>query len=90
MSETKLELPKHRNVVFLNDDLTPTNFVAEVPVSIFRQAREDAITIMSETHCGNKGRVDPYSHGVAEPKADEGMTLAAEYGHPLTLDIERA
>ena len=90
MSETKLELPKHHNVVFLTDNLTPTNFVVEVPVSIFRQAREGAIAILLETLDEGNGRVGPYSHGVAERKADEEMTLAAEYGHPLTLDIERA
>ena len=90
MSETKLELPKHHNVVFLNDDPTPTNFVVEVPVSIFRQAREDAIAILLETHDEGNGRVGPYSYKIAEQKGDEGKTLAAEYGHPLTLDIERA
>lgn len=85
---TKLEPPKYYNVVFLNDDLTPMNLVVEVLISIFHQAREDAITIMLEAHSGGKGRIGPYSHEVAEWKAYEGMTLAAEFGHPLTLDIE--
>ena len=90
VTKKKLQPPKLFNVVFLNDDKTPMDFVVEMLVSIFRQPRDEAVCLMLEIHHSDKGRVGPYCHEVAEQRLLDAKAKVAEHGHPLTLDMEEA
>ena len=51
---TKLKTPSRYNVVILNDDSTPQEFVVNVLLTIFNRSTEQANSVMLEVH--EKGR----------------------------------
>lgn len=87
-SVTKLASPNKFNVVMLNDDVTPMDFVIQILIVIFKHDMEKAKDIMFEVH--EKGRcvVGTYSYEVAEQKCTETVTEASRSGYPLDVVIE--
>jgi ATP-dependent Clp protease adaptor protein ClpS len=87
---TKLKTPNKYNVVMLNDEVTPMDFVIQVLIVIFKHTSEQAKEIMLEVH--EKGRcvVGSYSYEVAEQKCTETITEAARAGYPLDVVIEES
>lgn len=89
-TETKQEVkrPKRYNVVFLNDDFTPMDFVVLVLSSVFNRTFEESYAIMMEVHETGRGIAGTYSNEIAIMKQDETLKLAQVYDHPLTVEIE--
>lgn len=79
----KVEPPPRYQVVLLNDDYTPMEFVVEVIVEFFGKSREAATQIMLEVHIKGKGVCGVYAKDIAETKADYVMDAAQQAGHPL-------
>jgi ATP-dependent Clp protease adaptor protein ClpS len=70
-------------VVMLNDDYTPMEFVVVVIQEFFGKDREAATRIMLMIHMDGKGVCGVYSKDVAATKVDQVMDAAAKAGHPL-------
>ena len=90
VTKNKTAKPKLYNVVFLNDDFTPMDFVKEVLQQIFDKSLSDAIAITLEVHHYEKGIAGTYTHELAEQKVYETMELAGARGYPLMLITEPA
>jgi ATP-dependent Clp protease adaptor protein ClpS len=77
------------NVLLLNDDTTPMDFVVDVIEQVFDIDLENARRLMLRIH--NEGTVEcgAYSQEIAEAKADQVMYLAREHRHPLQCVVER-
>ena len=79
----KVKPPKMYQVVMLNDDFTPMEFVVLVIQEFFSKDRETATQIMLKIHLDGKGVCGVYSRDVASTKVDQVMDAAREAGHPL-------
>lgn len=79
----KTKPPQMYQVVMLNDDFTPMEFVVVVIQEFFGKDRETATQIMLKIHLDGKGVCGVYSRDVAATKVDQVMEAAREAGHPL-------
>ena len=79
----KIAPPPMYQVVMLNDDFTPMEFVIEVLQHFFGKTREAATQIMLKIHLDGKGVCGVYSHEIAETKVTQVMDAAQNSGHPL-------
>jgi ATP-dependent Clp protease adaptor protein ClpS len=70
-------------VVMLNDDFTPMEFVILVLQQFFSKDRETATQIMLKIHLDGKGVCGVFSKDVAASKVDQVMDAANQAGHPL-------
>ena len=79
----KTRPPQMYQVVMLNDDYTPMEFVIVVLQEFFSKDREQATQIMLKIHLDGKGVCGVYSRDVAATKVDQVLDAAHSAGHPL-------
>jgi ATP-dependent Clp protease adaptor protein ClpS len=79
----KTKPPQMYQVVVLNDDYTPMEFVVAVIQEFFNKDRETATQIMLKIHMDGKGVCGVFSRDVAATKVDRVMEAAQKSGHPL-------
>jgi len=79
----KTKPPQMYQVVMLNDDYTPMEFVVMVLQQFFSKDRETATQIMLKIHLDGKGVCGVFSKDVAASKVDQVMDAANQSGHPL-------
>ena len=82
--------PNKYQVIFVNDDYTPMEFVIEVLMSIFHHSQQGAEKVMLDVHEKGKGTAGIFFYEIAEQKAIETTHLARSNGHPLNVEIETA
>jgi len=75
-------------VVMLNDDFTPMEFVVRVLQEFFSKDREAATQIMLKIHLDGKGICGVYTKDVAASKVDQVQDAAHQAGHPLQALLE--
>ena len=75
--------PQMYQVVLLNDDYTPMEFVVMVIQEFFNKDRETATQIMLKIHLDGKGVCGVFSKDVAATKVDQVTEAARKNGHPL-------
>ena len=80
--------PQMYQVVMLNDDYTPMEFVVLVLQEFFYKDRESATQIMLKIHLDGKGVCGVYSKDVAATKVDQVLEAAQKSGHPLQCLME--
>jgi ATP-dependent Clp protease adaptor protein ClpS len=79
----KTKPPQMYQVVLLNDDYTPMEFVVEVIQEFFSKDRETATQIMLKIHLDGKGICGVFSRDIAATKVDQVTEAARKNGHPL-------
>ena len=79
----KTKPPQMHQVVVLNDDYTPMEFVVMVIQEFFNKDRETATQIMLKIHLDGKGVCGVFSKDVAATKVDQVTEAARKHGHPL-------
>ncbi|WP_376748848.1 ATP-dependent Clp protease adapter ClpS [Diaphorobacter nitroreducens] len=79
----KTQPPQMYQVVMLNDDYTPMEFVVVVLQEFFNKDREAATQIMLKIHLDGKGVCGVYTRDVAATKVDQVLEAAHKAGHPL-------
>jgi ATP-dependent Clp protease adaptor protein ClpS len=84
----KTERPKLYQVILLNDDYTPRQFVVTVLKAVFRMSEEQANRVMMTAHRRGTCVVAVYTREVAETKATEGTELGRKAGHPLQFTTQ--
>lgn len=88
--ESRLKPPPMYQVMLLNDDFTPMEFVVVVIQEFFGKDRESATQIMLKIHLDGKGICGVYSRDVAATKVDQVLDAAKQAGHPLQCVSEPA
>ena len=83
------EEPKNYKVIFLNDELTPMDFVIEVLQRIFRHDRGTSESLTMTVHTDGSAVVGVYSFEIAEQRGVESTLLARNNGFPLQVKIEK-
>lgn len=84
----KISEPKRWKVVFLNDEVTPIDFVVGLLVETFKHTQDTAKEITLEIHNSGSGIAGVYSFEIAEAKAVEATQLARANGFPLQIKME--
>jgi len=86
----KAEPPPMYQVVLLNDDYTPMEFVVMVLQEYFKRDLETATQIMLKIHHEGRGVCGVYSKDVAATKVELVLAAARRGGHPLQCIMEAA
>ncbi|NMM76432.1 ATP-dependent Clp protease adapter ClpS [Acidovorax sp. SRB_24] len=79
----KTKPPQMYQVLMLNDDYTPMEFVIVVLQEFFNKDRETATQIMLKIHLDGKGVCGVYSRDIAATKVGQVLDAANKAGHPL-------
>jgi ATP-dependent Clp protease adaptor protein ClpS len=87
---SKTEPPRMYQVVLLNDDYTPMEFVVMVLQEYFNRDLETATQIMLKIHHEGRGVCGVYSKDVAATKVELVLAAARRGGHPLQCIMEAA
>lgn len=75
--------PQMFQVVLLNDDFTPMEFVVFIIQEFFSKDRATATQIMLKIHLEGKGICGVYTRDVASTKVEQVLQSARAAGHPL-------
>jgi ATP-dependent Clp protease adaptor protein ClpS len=86
---TRLKSPPKFNVILMNDEATPQEFVVNVLRSIFNRTSDEAEAVMLEVHNKGRGIAGTYSYEVAEQKCVETITDARRNSYPLDVTLEK-
>ncbi|MGV6817272.1 MAG: ATP-dependent Clp protease adapter ClpS [Thiotrichales bacterium] len=89
-SKPELKEPRLFNVILLNDDYTPMEFVVMVLETFFGKDRESATRIMLNVHTKGKGICGTFTRDVAETKTAQVNDFSRENHHPLLCTMEEA
>ena len=86
----RVKPPSMFQVVLLNDDFTPMEFVVFVIQEFFNKDRETATQIMLKIHLEGKGICGVFPKDIASTKVEQVAAQAREAGHPLQCVAEPA
>ena len=86
----KVKQPPLYQVVLLNDDYTPMEFVVDVLEKFFSLNRPAATRIMLEVHTKGKGVCGVFTFEIAETKVAQVTGHARGHQHPLMCTLEEA
>ena len=86
----EVKKPKKYQVILLNDDYTPMEFVVQILQKFFGHNNETANRIMLSVHVKGKGICGVYSHEVAETKVAQVNEYSRQNQHPLMCEMEEA
>ena len=79
----ELKKPSMYEVLLLNDDYTPMDFVVEVLTYFFSMNAEKATHVMLQVHNDGEGVCGVFPHDVAETKVAQVTEFAKKHQHPL-------
>jgi len=89
-SQPKTKKPSMYNVLLLNDDYTPMEFVIMVLEKVFNKKQEEATQIMLHVHKKGIGVCGTFTYEVAESKCKYVMDMAKKNEHPLQSAMEKS
>src|SRR3569833_1681938 len=81
--DQKLKPPPMYQVLLLNDDYTPMEFVVAIIQEYFNKNRESATQIMLKVHRDGKGMCGIYPKDITSTKVELVLNHARKAGHPL-------
>lgn len=84
----KNKLPKKYKVIFINDDVTPAEFVIVLLIKIFKHNETAARDLTLKVHTEGSAVVGLYFYEIAEQKTIESVHFARSNGFPLEIKIE--
>lgn len=88
--EAKVKAPPMYQVVLLNDDYTPMEFVVTVLQKFFGMGREKATQVMLKVHRDGRGVCGVFPRDVAATKVEQVSSFSREHQHPLQCVMEEA
>jgi ATP-dependent Clp protease adaptor protein ClpS len=89
-AKPKLKRPPLYQVVLLNDDYTPMDFVVQILEGFFQMGRERATQVMLQVHTRGKGVCGVFTRDIAETKVAQVNDYSRRHQHPLMCTLEEA
>jgi ATP-dependent Clp protease adaptor protein ClpS len=80
--------PGKYNVIVLNDDITPVEFVIAMLVSVFNHEEKQALALTLDIHNNGRAVAGVYTYEIAEQKVIDGTNMARNNGFPLLMKVE--
>ncbi len=90
VEKPRLKRPPMYQVILLNDDYTPMEFVVAILEMFFQLERELAVRVMLKVHTEGRAVCGVYTRDVAETKMGQVNQFSRENEHPLMCEIEPA
>ena len=87
--DPEVKEPPSYQVVLINDDYTPMEFVVEMLQTYFSKSQEQATEIMLHIHQKGLGVCGLYTFEIAESKAAQVLDKARKNQHPLQIKLEK-
>ena len=87
-SRPELKKPPMYQVILLNDDFTPMEFVVLILERFFSKDRAEATRIMLQVHTHGKGLCGTFVREIAETKVAQVNEYARSRNHPLLCEME--
>jgi len=87
---SRVKPPPMFQVVLLNDDFTPMEFVVGVLQKFFGKGREQATQIMLKVHHEGRGVCGVYPRDLAASKVEQVCSYSRQHQHPLQCVMEEA
>ncbi|EOQ88132.1 ATP-dependent Clp protease adaptor protein ClpS [Leptospira yanagawae serovar Saopaulo str. Sao Paulo = ATCC 700523] len=85
----QVKKPNRYQVILINDDYTPQEFVVYVLAIVFRKSMEESRQIMWKAHTEGSAVCGVYSLDIARTKVQDVHRLADEAGHPLQCQLAK-
>lgn len=89
-AKPEIKRPPLYQVMVLNDDFTPMDFVVEVLEFFFAMNREKATQVMLHVHTRGRGVCGVFTRDVAESKVTQVNEFSRSHQHPLLCVMEKA
>lgn len=86
----RLKQPPLYQVVMVNDDFTPMEFVVQTLRTFFHHAHEKAVQIMLQVHTQGRAVAGVFPVEIAETKVAQVNAFARRHQHPLMTVMEKA
>ena len=87
---SRVKPPPMYQVVLLNDDYTPMEFVVGVLQKFFGKGREQATQIMLKVHHEGRGVCGVYPRDIAATNVEQVGSYSRQHQHPLQCVMEEA
>ncbi|MEO6270787.1 MAG: ATP-dependent Clp protease adapter ClpS [Lautropia sp.] len=88
--EAETKPPPMYQVLLLNDDFTPMEFVVIVLQKFFGMGREKATQVMLAVHREGRGVCGLYPRDIASTKVEQVCSFSRQHQHPLQCVMEEA
>jgi len=88
-AKPQLKKPSFYQVIVLNDDYTPMDFVVEVLEDFFTMTIEQATQVMLTIHHQGQAVAGTYPKDIAETKAQQVIDFVRHNQHPLMCRVEQ-
>lgn len=89
-TKPKTKKPSMYQVLLLNDDYTPMEFVIYILERFFNKSKEEATTIMLHVHKKGVGVCGVFPYEIAESKVSQVMDFCLKNEQPLQCILEKA
>ena len=89
-AKPEIARPPLYQVVLLNDDFTPMDFVIAVLETFFSMDRERATQVMLHVHTRGKGVCGVFTREVAETRVTQVNEFSRAHQHPLLCTMEKS
>tara|TARA_B110000503_G_scaffold23743_1_gene37195 strand:- start:623 stop:934 length:312 start_codon:yes stop_codon:yes gene_type:complete len=86
----KITQPSKYNVVMLNDEVTPMDWVMSILKEIYKHSSATSEELTMRIHTDGNAIVGTYAFEIAEQKATETINASRNHGFPLTVKIDEA
>ena len=83
----RVAYPSMYDVIFLNDDFTPIDFVIHILVSLFGHDTTQAENVTHRIHEEGQGVAGSYFLEIAEQKASEATLMSRQNEFPLQIKV---
>lgn len=87
--EKRINEPSKYNVIMLNDESTPMEWVIDILKTIFKHSNKSAEALTLEIHNEGAAVVGTYIHEIAEQKSVETVSASRNAGFPLQVKLEK-
>lgn len=85
--EDRVAYPSMYDVIFLNDDFTPMDFVIHILMSLFNHDEVQSENITHKIHDDGQGVAGSYFLEIAEQKCAEATLMARQNEFPLQIKV---
>ena len=83
----RVAYPSMYDVIFLNDDYTPMDFVIHILMSLFGHDELTAQNVTHRIHDNGQGVAGSYFLEIAEEKASEATLMSRQNEFPLQIKV---
>ncbi len=89
-NKPRIKKPPMYQVMLINDDFTPMDFVVDILRQYFQKQETEATRIMLAVHHEGRGICGTYAFEIAESKMYMVRQTSRKYGHPLKCIMEKS